>query len=153
MKEISDFRNVKLIHMWRNFSFLHMFHVQKFEISPHDRFFLHGYDPCTRGKYQVWPRPKSRLKSNNMIFIATAKNIEKLIVLKLRSRTFWSLCTCGANNVFLAALAWQLCALPILSHCHFWIWRPRVIVHTAWYLQTTTTTMTMVMVMIMTTIV
>ena len=30
-----------------------MFHVQKFEISPHDRFFLHGYDPWTRDKYEV----------------------------------------------------------------------------------------------------
>ena len=41
--------------MWRNFSFLHMFHVQKFEISPHDRFFLHGPGPSARDKYQVWP--------------------------------------------------------------------------------------------------
>ena len=39
--------------MWRNFSFLHMFHVQKFEISPHDRFFLHGHGPSARVKYQV----------------------------------------------------------------------------------------------------
>ena len=55
MKEISDFstsvmwRNVKLIHMWRNFRFLHICHVHKFEISPHDRFFLHGHRPqCPR---------------------------------------------------------------------------------------------------------
>ena len=26
-------RNLKLIHLWRNFSFLHMFHVQKCEIT------------------------------------------------------------------------------------------------------------------------
>ena len=32
-----------------------MFHVQKFEISPHDRFFLHGHRPCVRDKYEVWP--------------------------------------------------------------------------------------------------
>ena len=38
MKEILDFstsvirRNLKLIHVWTNFSFLHMFHVQNFEI-------------------------------------------------------------------------------------------------------------------------
>ena len=44
---------MKLIHLWRNFSFLHMFHVQKFEISPDDRFFLHGHRPCVRDKYQV----------------------------------------------------------------------------------------------------
>ena len=31
-----------------------MFHVQKFEISPHDSFFLHGHRPCVRDKYQVW---------------------------------------------------------------------------------------------------
>ena len=30
-----------------------MFHVQKFEISPHDRFFLHGHRPCVRDKYEV----------------------------------------------------------------------------------------------------
>ena len=60
MKEISDFStsvmwwNVKLIHMWRNFRFLLISHVQKFEISPHDRFFLHGHRPCFRDKYQVW---------------------------------------------------------------------------------------------------
>ena len=59
MKEISDFStsvmwwNVKLIHMWRNFRFLLICHVQKFEISPHDRFFLHGHRPCVRDKYQV----------------------------------------------------------------------------------------------------
>ena len=49
-------KNLKLIHLWRNFSFLHMFHVQKFEISPHDRFFLHGHRPCVRDKYEVWSR-------------------------------------------------------------------------------------------------
>ena len=31
-----------------------MFHVQKFKISPHDRFFLHGHRPCVRDKYEVW---------------------------------------------------------------------------------------------------
>ena len=30
-----------------------MFHVQKFEISPHDRFFLHGPGPSARDKYEV----------------------------------------------------------------------------------------------------
>ena len=30
-----------------------MSHVQKFEISPHDRFFLHGHRPCVRDKYEV----------------------------------------------------------------------------------------------------
>ena len=60
MKEISDFStsvmwwNVKLIHMWRNFRFLLICHVQKFEIPPHDRFFLNGHRPCVRDKYQVW---------------------------------------------------------------------------------------------------
>ena len=60
MKEIPDFStsvmwwNVKLIHMWRNFRFLLILHVQKFEISPHDRFFLHGHRPCVRDKYEVW---------------------------------------------------------------------------------------------------
>ena len=39
--------------MWTNFSFLHMFHVQNFEISPHDRFFLHGPGPSARDKYEV----------------------------------------------------------------------------------------------------
>jgi len=39
--------------MWRNFRFLLIFHVQKFEISPHDRFFLHGHRPCVRDKYEV----------------------------------------------------------------------------------------------------
>ena len=49
MVEISDFspsviwRNVKLIPMWRNFIFLHICHVQKFEIPPYDRFVLHGH--------------------------------------------------------------------------------------------------------------
>ena len=40
--------------MWRSFSFLHMFHVQKFEISPQDRFFSTG---LARDKYQVWKWP------------------------------------------------------------------------------------------------
>ena len=59
MKEISDFstsvmwRNLKLIHVWTNFSFLHMFHVQNFEISPNDRFFLHGPGPWACDKYEV----------------------------------------------------------------------------------------------------
>ena len=54
-REISDlstsvmWRNVKLLHMWWNFRFLHICHVKKFEISPHDRFFLHGHRP-------PWPR-------------------------------------------------------------------------------------------------
>ena len=48
-----EWRNLKLIQMWRNFSFLHMFHVQKFEISPHDRFVLHGPGPSARDKYEV----------------------------------------------------------------------------------------------------
>ena len=44
--------------MWRNFRFLLICHVQKFEISPHDRFFLHGHRPCVRDKYQVcWQDP------------------------------------------------------------------------------------------------
>ena len=69
MKEISDFStsvmwwNVKLIHMWRNFRFLLICHVQKFEISPHDRFFLHGHRPCVRDKYQVCFPPRLELKS------------------------------------------------------------------------------------------
>ena len=60
MKEISDFStsvmwyNVKLIHLWKNFRFLNIYHVQKFEISPHDRFFLHGPGPWARDKYEVW---------------------------------------------------------------------------------------------------
>ena len=60
MKEISDFFtsvmwwNMKLIQMWRNFRFLHICPVQKFEISPHHRFFLHGHRPCVRDKYEVW---------------------------------------------------------------------------------------------------
>ena len=48
-----DFRSLyichlKLIQMWRNSSFLHMFHVQKFEISPHDTFFSR---PATNMRY------------------------------------------------------------------------------------------------------
>ena len=39
--------------MWRNFRFLLICHVQKFGISPHDRFFLHGHCPCVRDKYEV----------------------------------------------------------------------------------------------------
>ena len=39
--------------MWRNVRFLLICHVQKFEISPHDRFFLHGHRPCVRDKYEV----------------------------------------------------------------------------------------------------
>ena len=59
LKEISDFstsvmwRNLKLIHMWMNFRLLHICHVQKFEISPHDRFFLHGPGPWACDKYEV----------------------------------------------------------------------------------------------------
>ena len=30
-------------HMWRNFRCLHICHVEKFEITPHDRFFLHRH--------------------------------------------------------------------------------------------------------------
>ena len=39
--------------MWTNFSFLHMFHVQNFEISPHDRFFSTGLArrPATNMRY------------------------------------------------------------------------------------------------------
>ena len=51
---ICHVKKLKLIHLWKIFSFLHMFHVQKFEISPHDRFFLHGHRPCVRDKYEVW---------------------------------------------------------------------------------------------------
>ena len=48
-------RFLKLIQLWINFSFLHMMiHVQKFEISPHGRFFLHGPGPWAGDKYQVW---------------------------------------------------------------------------------------------------
>ena len=59
LKEISDFstsvirRNLKLIHMGMNFRLLHICHVQEFEISPHDRFFLHGHRPWVRDKYEV----------------------------------------------------------------------------------------------------
>ena len=51
---ICHVKKLKLIHLWKIFSFLHMFHVQKFEISPHDRFFLHGHRPCVRDKYEVY---------------------------------------------------------------------------------------------------
>ena len=40
--------------MWMYFRLLHICHVQKFEIPPHDRFFLNGHRPCVRDKYQVW---------------------------------------------------------------------------------------------------
>ena len=46
-------RSLKLLHMWRNFRFLHTCHAYKFEISPHDNFFLHGYIRGIRDKYQV----------------------------------------------------------------------------------------------------
>ena len=51
MKDISDLsthvmgRTFKWLHMWRNFIDLHICQEKKFEISPHDSFFLHGYDP------------------------------------------------------------------------------------------------------------
>ena len=45
--------NLKLIDMCRNFLFLQMFHVQKFEISPYDRFFSTGTTriPVTNIRY------------------------------------------------------------------------------------------------------
>ena len=59
---------MKLIHLWKNFRFLNICHVQKFEISPHDRFFLHGHCPCVRDKYEVWRHPStSTLKLNQKI--------------------------------------------------------------------------------------
>ena len=60
--EISDFytsvtrRNLKLLHMWRKFRFLHICHAQKFEVSPHDNFFLHRYIGGIGDKYEVWAR-------------------------------------------------------------------------------------------------
>ena len=44
---------INCTHNERDFRFLHICHVQKFEISPHDRFFLHGHCPCVRDKYEV----------------------------------------------------------------------------------------------------
>ena len=44
---------INYTHNEGNFRFLLICHVQKFEISPHDRFFLHGRRPCVRDKYQV----------------------------------------------------------------------------------------------------
>ena len=46
-------RTFKWLHMWRNFSYLHICQVKKFEISPHDRFFSTGTTRGTRDKYQV----------------------------------------------------------------------------------------------------
>ena len=71
MKEILDFstsvmwRNLKLIHVWTNFSFLHMFHVQNFEIFPHDRFFLHGPGSSARDKMWQLNLPTKNYKSSN----------------------------------------------------------------------------------------
>ena len=63
--------------MWRNFSFLHMFHVQKFEISPHDRFVLHGPGPWARDKYEVWPHIANL--GVNQVFTFTALQSTGLI--------------------------------------------------------------------------
>ena len=51
--------------MWRNFRFLLICHVQKFEISPHDRFSLHGHRPCVRDKYEVCPLPPTKKKQRD----------------------------------------------------------------------------------------
>ena len=51
--------------MWRNFGFLLICHVQKFEISPHDRFSLHGHRPCVRDKYEVCPLPPTKKKQRD----------------------------------------------------------------------------------------
>ena len=61
-EEISDFstsvmrRNLKSLHMWRKFRILPICHAQKSEISPHDKFFLHGYIREIRDKYEVCPK-------------------------------------------------------------------------------------------------
>ena len=57
--EMSDFstsvmcRNLKLLHMWRNFRFLHICHAYKSEISPHDKFFSTYLICDICDKYQV----------------------------------------------------------------------------------------------------
>ena len=47
--------NVKLIHMWRNFRFLLICHVKKFEISPHD-----SWDPSQRFRSWSQQNPNRR---------------------------------------------------------------------------------------------
>ena len=50
-------RNLKLLHMWRNFRFRHISHAYISEISPHDKFFS-TYLICEIcDKYEVWPPP------------------------------------------------------------------------------------------------
>ena len=55
--------------MWTNFSLIHMFHVQNFEISPHDRFFLHGPGPWARDKYEVWSQVLGQSLSLSLLLL------------------------------------------------------------------------------------
>ena len=51
--------------MWRNLRFLHIFHAQKFEISPQDNFFLHGYIRGIRDKYEAWVGVRAKKDTDN----------------------------------------------------------------------------------------
>ena len=59
--------------MWRNFRFLHICHAQKFEISPHDRFFLHGHRLWC--PWQIWGRDTTQL----LLRLSGLKKFEKYI--------------------------------------------------------------------------
>ena len=69
--------------MWRNFRFLLICHVQKFEISPHDSFFLHGHRPCVRDKYQVCSVEEDRLLRHKTKLGSKLGHIERLNVVSL----------------------------------------------------------------------
>ena len=45
-------RHLKFLQMWRNFRNLHIYYMEKSEISPHDRFFLHKYNLWYL--WQIW---------------------------------------------------------------------------------------------------
>jgi len=48
-------RNLKLLHTWRYFRFLHNHHAWKAEISPHGKFFSTSLASEAIDKYEVWP--------------------------------------------------------------------------------------------------
>ena len=47
-------RYLKILPMWRNIRFLHIYHAKKSEIFPHDKFFSTHLITDISDKYQVW---------------------------------------------------------------------------------------------------
>ena len=103
MKDISDFstyvmgRTLQWLHMWRNFSYLHICQVKKFEISPHDILGLLGLNFSVRWP-NLWMDPQPGPKQ-------TPKRTSKWTPMRTHERSPWILyfvpsarLTCRGDN-------------------------------------------------------